>query len=353
MPGKMARWPGTHELTRRARRRCCRRSGGCGCRCPGQGCRTGMPGRSQSGDGIVLFDTGMGGKGRLRQLDLASAQAGLRGRGHRPARLHPLPHRPLRARRLDRRGGRLRALDAPRLGARAAARRRPGGGARAPARGRPPERRPGRRAGALPRVPQRTRKNRHRRDPGARPRARPRGRGRDRPRHLAGPRDARPRPLARRPAPARAQADDLRRPPARPHRALLRPRPHARPGRRIPLQPRARSSRSTIELCLPGHGRPFRDPEAKIAEARRQVDELLGKVREALAGRRADGLRDRRRDRRPGEPRQPRPAPGSCRSSSPASTTWRSTARSSRWRGATPNGGDCNRASGTRCAVGL
>ena len=36
------------------------------------------------------------------------------------------------------------------------------------------------------------------------------------------------------------------------------------------------------ELCLPGHGRPFRDPEAKIAEARRQVEELLGKVREAL-----------------------------------------------------------------------
>jgi glyoxylase-like metal-dependent hydrolase (beta-lactamase superfamily II) len=38
------------------------------------------------------------------------------------------------------------------------------------------------------------------------------------------------------------------------------------------------------ELCLPGHGRPFRDPEAKIAEARRQVDELLDKVRDALAG---------------------------------------------------------------------
>ena len=37
-----------------------------------------------------------------------------------------------------------------------------------------------------------------------------------------------------------------------------------------------------VELCLPGHGRPFRDPEAKIAEARRQVEELLGKVREAL-----------------------------------------------------------------------
>jgi glyoxylase-like metal-dependent hydrolase (beta-lactamase superfamily II) len=30
----------------------------------------------ESGDGIVLFDTGMGGKGRLRALDLALAQAG-------------------------------------------------------------------------------------------------------------------------------------------------------------------------------------------------------------------------------------------------------------------------------------
>jgi glyoxylase-like metal-dependent hydrolase (beta-lactamase superfamily II) len=37
-----------------------------------------------------------------------------------------------------------------------------------------------------------------------------------------------------------------------------------------------------VDLVLPGHGRPFRDPEAKIAEARRQVGELLGKVRAAL-----------------------------------------------------------------------
>jgi hypothetical protein len=35
---------------------------------------------------------------------------------------------------------------------------------------------------------------------------------------------------------------------------------------------------------LPGHGRPFRDPAVKIAEARRQVEQLLGKCREALAG---------------------------------------------------------------------
>ena len=33
---------------------------------------------------------------------------------------------------------------------------------------------------------------------------------------------------------------------------------------------------------LPGHGRPFRDPEVKIAEARRQVNELIGKVTASL-----------------------------------------------------------------------
>jgi glyoxylase-like metal-dependent hydrolase (beta-lactamase superfamily II) len=38
-----------------------------------------------------------------------------------------------------------------------------------------------------------------------------------------------------------------------------------------------------IGLVLPGHGRPFRDAGAKIAEARRQVDEMLAKTREALA----------------------------------------------------------------------
>jgi glyoxylase-like metal-dependent hydrolase (beta-lactamase superfamily II) len=39
-----------------------------------------------------------------------------------------------------------------------------------------------------------------------------------------------------------------------------------------------------VDLVLPGHGRTFRDPEAKVAEARRQVGELLGKVRESLGG---------------------------------------------------------------------
>ena len=37
-----------------------------------------------------------------------------------------------------------------------------------------------------------------------------------------------------------------------------------------------------VDLCLPGHGKPFRDPEVKIADARRQADELLGRVRAGL-----------------------------------------------------------------------
>jgi glyoxylase-like metal-dependent hydrolase (beta-lactamase superfamily II) len=38
-----------------------------------------------------------------------------------------------------------------------------------------------------------------------------------------------------------------------------------------------------VDLCLPGHGRPFREPETKIAESRAQVGQLLGKVRASLA----------------------------------------------------------------------
>jgi glyoxylase-like metal-dependent hydrolase (beta-lactamase superfamily II) len=33
-----------------------------------------------------------------------------------------------------------------------------------------------------------------------------------------------------------------------------------------------------IDLCLPGHGKPFRDPQQKIDEVRRQAEELLGRV---------------------------------------------------------------------------
>ncbi len=38
-----------------------------------------------------------------------------------------------------------------------------------------------------------------------------------------------------------------------------------------------------VDLVLPGHGRTFREPAAKIAEARHQVEELLGKTRASLA----------------------------------------------------------------------
>jgi glyoxylase-like metal-dependent hydrolase (beta-lactamase superfamily II) len=38
-----------------------------------------------------------------------------------------------------------------------------------------------------------------------------------------------------------------------------------------------------IDLCLPGHGKPFRDPEAKIAAVRTQAGELLDRVRVQLA----------------------------------------------------------------------
>jgi glyoxylase-like metal-dependent hydrolase (beta-lactamase superfamily II) len=38
-----------------------------------------------------------------------------------------------------------------------------------------------------------------------------------------------------------------------------------------------------VDLCLPGHGRPFREVETKIVEARRQVEEIKGKVLAALA----------------------------------------------------------------------
>ena len=53
-------------------------SGACGCPCRGPACRTSTPSRSRSGDGIVLFDTGMATEDGQRQLELALAQVGFR-----------------------------------------------------------------------------------------------------------------------------------------------------------------------------------------------------------------------------------------------------------------------------------
>ena len=78
----------------------------------------------------------------------------------------------------------------------------------------------------------------------ARARPRRRRRGGDRPRRLAGDRDAGPRAVARRPAPARAAAADLRRPRAGPDRALLRLRLVART-RWASSSPRSTASRTS------------------------------------------------------------------------------------------------------------
>src|ERR1700710_1914957 len=147
----------------------------------------------ESGDGIVLFDTGMGGKGRLRQLDLALAQAGfgVEDIGLLVCTHSHIDHYGLASSIVEAAGCelwmhpawgnvRLLAHDPGGAAPHRPPRRPPGGGARAPARGPPPERRPGGGAGALPRVPRGRRRDRHRRDPGARPRAGPRGRGGDR-----------------------------------------------------------------------------------------------------------------------------------------------------------------------------
>ena len=220
----------------------------------------------------------LGGRGRRRhrpvrhrdgrQGPAAPARPGagpgrLRGRGRAAARLHPLPHRPLRARRADRRGAPAASSGCTRAGSTCGCspttpRRRSSAD-----RGRAPERRAGRGAGALPRGARATSESGIDGAPGARPRAGPRGRGRDRPRRLAGPRDPRPRSLARRPAPARAQAADLRRPPARPHRPLLRLRPHA-PTRSANSSPAStRSSRSTSTSSCPATAAPSATPRRR------------------------------------------------------------------------------------------
>ena len=60
-----------------------------------------------------------------------------------------------------------------------------------------------------------------------------------------------------------------------------------------------------VDLVLPGHGRTFRDPEAKIAEARRQVGELLGKVRDSLGVGEKTAFEHSRRHRRPRQRQRP------------------------------------------------
>ena len=104
-----------------------------------------------------------------------------------------------------------------------------------------------------------------------------------RPRPLGGGRDARPRALARVPAPARAAPADLRRPPARARLAVLRRGPHARPGRRVPrvARPRrgARRPARALRARAPVHRRRRRTSRPTASSSPSRLDG----VRAALA----------------------------------------------------------------------
>ena len=266
----------------------------------------------------------------MHQLELALGQAKLKLRDIRllVCTHSHTDHYGLRG--PDRRRGRLRALDAPGVGARAGDGRGPRPGARAADRGRPPERRPGRGARAL-------RGARAGDEPAASTRS-------SRPTassstgstvatdlgFLQRLRDARARALPRRPARARERPADLRRPPARPHLALLRPRPHPRPGRRVPRL--ARRRRRARRPPLPARPRP---PLPRRRRQDRGLPQGASPSSSAGSARRSqDGEKTAfdivgRSDRG----REPEPAgrpPGACRSRSPTSITSPRSARPSR-----------------------
>ena len=293
-----------------------------------------------AGGGIVLFDTGMGGKGRLRQLDLALAQAGfgVEDVGLLVCTHSHTDHYGLAAR--DRRGGRLRALDAPA---------------------------PGSTCGCSPTTRRRRSSTRLEvaRQSGVPVAALERYREARSGDEETGI-DAIQEPDRELVPGVEVETDlgawQVHETPGhapshvvlhQPERKLMISGDHLL-GRTVLFFDYGHSPDPVgeflasldevepldVDLCLPGHGRPFRDPEAKIAEARRQVAELLDKVRGG-AGRRRASARPSRSSPRSSAPRTStrRPAPGSCRSSSPASTTWRSPARSRRSRAPTRSAG--------------
>ena len=281
--------------------------------------------------GIVLFDTGIGGKGRHAPVRPRPRPGRLRPRGREAARLHPLPHRPLRPGGPDRRGRRLRALDAPRLGARAPACRRSGGGARAAARGGPPERRA---VAGLERYRE-SRKDDD--DNGIDAIVEP---DRDLLPGVEVETDLGTWQVHETPghAPSHVVLHQ-------PERKLMISGDHLL-GRTVLFFDHGHSPDPVgeflgsldevepleVDLCLPGHGRPFRDPRPRSPRrAARSTSCWARPARRSAKGRRPAS----RSSPRSSAPRTstPRSAPGSCRSSSPASTTWRSWARSSRSRG--------------------
>ena len=119
---------------------------------------------------------------------------------------------------------------------------------------------------------------------------------RDRRRHLARDRDARPRAVARLPAPARAAAADHRRPPAGPRLAVLRRRLHAGPGRASSCTRWTSSTRSTRGSRWPATRARSRTSAATSRPTASSSRERLEAVRDALARRPADRASRSRRD---------------------------------------------------------
>ena len=264
---------------------CCAGVGACACRCRGPACRTATRGRSRAGDGIVLVDTGMHEPGSLEQLERAMTMVGLRledvrllvcthAHSDHYGQAGPIIDRagcelwmhPNHAAR-DRLAAKTRSWRSQRrlevartsgVPERAAAPLR-----RDRARSRPPgiERVVEPDRALLPGIEVDT-------DLGLWTVIETPGHA---PSHVCL-------------LPARAPHPDLRRPPARPHLALLRLRLDARPGRRVPaLARRGRGARPAPRLCLAGHARPFTDVQAHIEANRELVAQRVAR----------DGRRDR------------------------------------------------------------
>ena len=287
---------------------CCPASGACGCRCRGPACRTATPGRSPPATGSCSSTRACTSPARWRTSSARSTRSAC-GSSTSACSSAPTPTSTTAARRraIAERAG-LRGLDAP-------------GHEHLTAAAEDPE-------ATLARRLEVARQSGVPEEPLRRWAEQRRGRGIG----LAGPlaptatssraswsstdlgdwhgdRDARPRALARLPAPARAAPADLRRPPARPHLAVLRLRLHARPGGRVPGLARHASTRSTRGSRWPATGgrSPTStatstatarwSPSASTPCARALAD---GAARPPTSSRRASTASARRRDGAPG-----------------------------------------------------
>ena len=321
---------------RRATRRCCRGSGGCGCRCPGPACRTATPGRSPPTAASSSSTPGSAARGgcasstspwprpasTLEDVRLlvcthshtdhyGLAAPIVEGAGcelwMHPAWEHVrlLADDPAAA--LEQRLEVARQSGVPAAGAR-----------------------------TLPRVPQRRRGQRDRRDRRARPR--PRSPGVEVETDLGA--------WQVHETPGHAPSHVVLH---QPERKLMISGDHLL-GRTVlffdhghspdpvgeflaqPRRGRAARGRPLPARPRPPLPRPRGEDRRGAAPGRRAARQGPRRPRRG----RADRLRDRRRDRRRRQRQHARSAPGSCRSSSPASTTWRSSARSAKVEGTDP-----------------